>query len=436
LRLLGSLGVLVALAIGILIARKALRGRSALVVEQIIESGFLLLLAGTIAGPHATALVSQGVLSQLDPFFVLGLSSLGFVGGLRFDRGFFVGERRRLFVAASAQALLTMAIVGMPLVLAMALLWEEPLATRLSAGFCLGIAAAASSSWALRSAARRRPEGEREPLLRLASVASLDDFVVLLVLAVVFAALHAPPGAGGVRLSGLGWFGVTIGLGLVVGAVAWLLDGAVKKEAERPLFLLGCILLVGGMAFRLRLTPLVPAFVAGAFLANVAPEAAKRARATLERYEHPLLLAVLFLGGAAWVPFEARVSWLIPVWLILRVLGKVAGGILAARIAPPLPPRPGFGLLPSGAFGVAVAISFARAYEGNLVAPIVTTVVVGSLVSDAIGVFAWRDALVSEGPPTAPPPAAVASDVDATLLDLPVDPALPGGGAPTGGGAA
>jgi hypothetical protein len=168
------------------------------------------------------------------------------------------------------------------------------------------------------------------------------------------------------------------------------------------------------MAFTLRLTPLVPAFIAGTFLANVAPEAAKRARETLERYEHPLLLAVLFLGGAAWVPFDVTVSWLIPVYLILRVLGKIAGGVLATKLAPPLPPKPGFALLPSGAYGVAVAVSFARAYEGNLVAPIVTTVVIGSLVSDAIGVFAWRDAFAESLPP--PPPAST-TDVDKTLVD-------------------
>jgi hypothetical protein len=227
-----------------------------------------------------------------------------------------------------------------------------------------------------------------------ARIADLDDVAPIVVGGLVMAALHA-----GSVLEAAGQVAVTTGVGLGVGIVGTLLIEQADSDAERGLFLIGALALAGGAATYLGLSPLLSGLAAGVVW-NLAPGRVDAiVRRDVRRYQHPLVVLVLLVAGASIRP-SIEAAWLLVPFVLFRVSGKLAGGWLAARLAPSIAPADlGAHLLAPGVIGLAFAIGAVKALGPDGTA-VLTAVTVGTLVSEivALAVAPSASPRGSEGP--------------------------------------
>lgn len=335
----------------------------------------LLLVAGVALGPDGANLLSTAVLSALEPVVPIAVAGLGVLVGLN------VGERRpddrHGFAAAALGAVTTMAVVAAGFAI-FARLVATPLGTEswpmiVSAGIC------AASSLTLPAA------NPLDPRSAVARIAGLGVLVPIVAGGFLLAGLRSDSPAQALLLV------VQVsGITLALAAAAWLLLTRVSSPTDERVTALSALLLIGGVGEALSLSSLFSGLIAGVFWRY----AGGRPRDSIGRdvlfVQHPLLVLVLLVAGAR-ADFSAPVLALGAAYLVLRVAGQLAGGIVTGRTADidasrdlmPLLLRP-------GVFGVAFALNVASASAPG--APTLLAVVVaGTIASELVAplVSAW-----------------------------------------------
>jgi len=349
-----------------------LRPRAALGLRPAIAPAVLILPAGFVLGPRVLNVVSIEALGFLETVVTVALAALGVFVGMAL--GPHLRAARRLIIASSIEAAVTIAMVAAA---ALFLLWSSPLGGGESAtliALCLGICASASSA--------SNAESQSDTGAVMASrVADLDDVLPILLsgMAVMLS------GAG--DLAGGGWRSVVASpaIGLAIGAAGWLLFERAESDAERGALLLGAIALLGGAPAYLSASPLVAGFTAGLFWTLTPGRADRIVSEDLRKLQHPLVVLLLVTAGALCVP-SLWALWFVGPYVLFRIAGKLTGGWLAARVSGLGTSMPsldlGLQLLPPGVIGVAFALAFIPILPAGLGAVVVTTVAVGSILSE------------------------------------------------------
>ena len=331
----------------------------------------LLLLAGLAFGPRGINLLSEDALSLLDPVVPVALAALGVLVGLS------VGDRRtddrRVLAAACLYAALTMLVVSAGIaVVALAATSSvvRPFWTLVVAG---GICAASSLTL---------PTGNPlEPRTAATRVIELGVLLPIVVGGLVLAWLRAGSFVGAVTLVAQASI-VTLALA----ASAWLVLTRASPETEERVLAVSALLLVGGVADALSLSALFGGLVAGVCWRY----AGRHPRETISRdvlfVQHPLLVLVLLVAGAR-ADLSAASLGLGAAYLALRVVGQLAGGIVARRVAGVNMPRDlGRYLLPPGVFGVAFALN-AASVVGADASVLLAAVVAGTIGSEFVALL-------------------------------------------------
>ena len=322
----------------------------------------LLLIAGLAIGPRGLNLLGPDVLALLDPVVPIALAALGVLVGLSV-------RDRRLFAAAGVGAVATMLVVSIGV--------ATVVSGRASLGGSFWMFALASGICAA-SSLTLPPTDLLEPPSTATRIIGLGVLLPIVAGAVVLAWLRAVSAPGTLALMAQG-AAVTLALAVA----AWLLLTRVASETEERVFAVSALLLVGGVADALSLSALFGGLVAGLFWRY----AGRHPRETITRdvlfVQHPLVVLVLLVAGA-----RTELSFLAlglgTAYLLLRVVGQLAGGILTRRAAAGEAPRDlGLHLLPPGVFGVAFALNLAAiaAADGGI---LLAAVVVGTIGSELV----------------------------------------------------
>jgi len=265
------------------------------------------------------------------------------------------------------------------------LLWlSGPLHLTAVGGSAVMLGAAASVSSAHFAVLWYR-SGRMEHLrgLSVALVAMLDDMSGLAVLgvALVFASAVTPG-------LGLGLVVLAVLLGLVCGAlIAYLIHG-VEDAAELTAILLGGAALVAGAAAFLRVSGLIAGVMCGATLALVGGTNVNLVFRALGKVERPTYLLLLFLIGAHLDATDWQAYALLPIFVALRFLGKVAGGRLASQVAKGVlrfPRELGFALVAQGGLSLCMVIEYLLLVQRPGTQLVFDVVVLGALVNEALG---------------------------------------------------
>lgn len=333
----------------------ALRRHTALGLSPLTAPVIIFIPLGFLLGPWGTAVVSQEALAHLDVVVTIGLATLGvFIGVAAGREGRAV---RRLFAASTLEAAITIAVVGGALLVLLGQ-WRLPLdMAPLIAALTLGVCASAS-------AASLTTLGDAHDRQIAARVADLDDVLPIVLSGVVIGlALFGPRGA---LVSAV----VAIALGLGIGACGWLLFERAESAAERGVFVIGALALLGGSAGYAGASPLLTGMTAGWFWVAAPGDADRLMADDLRKLQHPLVVLLLITAGASLEPSRAGL-WLFAPYVVFRLAGKVIGGWAASRVAPGVAPSDlGAYLIPPGVIGVAFALNVAQvapAMAGTLV---------------------------------------------------------------------
>jgi hypothetical protein len=316
--------------------------------------------------------LSTRVLARLDPIITIGLVMLGVLVGVALGRE--LRTAARLLVAASLESAVTIAAVAGATAYFAAhtgLQLQAPTAALLIA---LGLSASASSA--------TTADPDLEPAADIGTrVADLDDVLPILILAVALAWL-AP-----------GWpfhrwtvpF-ATIGVGLAMGLVGWLLFERAMSTPERVVFLVGTLALGGGGAVSLRVSPLVIGLVAG-LVWTVAPGRAERiVEDDLRQVQHPLVVVLLIAAGASTWPTAAAI-WLLAPYVLFRLSGKVAGAWLTASWLEISAADLASYLMPPGVLGVAFALDFRHTLPSPAGDVVLATVSIGTALFELFALY-------------------------------------------------
>jgi hypothetical protein len=351
-----------------------LRTRATLGLQPVTAPAVIFVPLGFAIGPQAMALLPRTSLSHLDPVITLALAALGIFIGMGLTAR--DAAERRLLAAASAESCITIAVVsGATLYLMSAWGMRVDMAASLVAAV-LGVAASVSSAGA--------PEHAGSGTHRLATrVADLDDGLSVLAGAIVVAAVGASAPQDALRT-----IGQTMVVGLLGGVAGWLLFERAHSPAERAVFVIGTLALIGGSAQYVHGSPLLAGMLAGLCWRLLPGHADRIIRNDVSRFQHPLVILLLVTAGA-FVEFSALAIWLLVPFVVFRLMGKVLGAYVAARLVSPLRTADlAAYLLPPGLLGIGLTLNFFQVSSTPLAAAVVSAVALGTLASELLALLA------------------------------------------------
>jgi hypothetical protein len=348
-----------------------LRTRAALGLQPVTAPALLFVPLGMVLGPSGLGLLSRTAIGHANALVAIGLAALGIFIGMALE----VRSARdgRLLAVATVEATTAFgAVFGAALYLLHA--WGLPLDLNASiVAVMLGVAASVSAAGAADASVDARH--------RLATrIADLDDGIAVAGGAIAIATLHGQTPVE-VAMSLL----VTVAVGLLAGLVGWLLFERAHSPAERAVFVLGAIALAGGGAVYAGGSALLSGGIAGLAWRRLPGDADRIIRADVSRFQHPLVVLLLVIAGAL-VELTAVVGWLLALFVVFRLAGKVLGALVCSRAVP------GIGaadlaayLVPPGLLGIALAITFVQVSPSPASIAVASAVTLGTLASEILG---------------------------------------------------
>jgi hypothetical protein len=179
-----------------------------------------------------------------------------------------------------------------------------------------------------------------------------------------------------------------VALGLAVAVAGWLLFERAHGPAERGVFMVGTLALLGGTAAYLALSPLLAGLAAGTFWTAAPGRADHIVREDLRKVQHPLVVVLLLTAGASLVWSPAAV-WLFAPFVVFRLAGKLIGGWVSSRLVPEVAPSDlGAHLIAPGVIGIAFALNYHQVSGSATAAAVVAAATAGSLASEVLALFA------------------------------------------------
>jgi Kef-type K+ transport system membrane component KefB len=170
----------------------------------------------------------------------------------------------------------------------------------------------------------------------LLAVVALDDAWALLLFSLMMAAASAVNGDGSIAfniVSGLHEIGGSLLLGALLGVPMAFLTGRIRPGEPTLAEAMGFVLLCGGTAAWLDLSPVLSAMVMGGVVASLASHHERPFHA-IEGIEWPFMILFFILAGASAHP-EALLSvgGITVVYMTVRCVGSFAGARVGARWA-------------------------------------------------------------------------------------------------------
>ena len=358
-------------------------------VRNLFLTGIEYLLVGFLLGGAVLDLLDAATLDGLYPFVGMGLSWIGMLFGVQWEFRRLSHIPGRVFGVALVQSLITLVVVAVPFLLLFQNLYARETELLVIGAVTLAAAASGTASSGLTLFARNTPAPAR-PLMRLlTNVSNIDDLVGLTAFGLIscLAVLHA--GA-----STYTWIGVSAGLGLTVGLLVVALTANRLKDDEMLLIVMGAITFSGGLSLYLSLSPLLVNLIAGVIVANLARGRARAGiRTVLLRGEHSIYIIFLILVGAGWRIESVWLLALVPVYVLVRTLGKTLGGFVSVRLFLPgsrALSGLGLGLLSHGGMAVAIVVNLHQIHRSEVTDAVISVVLLGIIASELIAPSSTR----------------------------------------------
>jgi hypothetical protein len=365
-----------------------------------LPSGAEYIVLGIVLGPSVTGLVERSMLDTFDPIADVAVGWIALLIGF----GFGVEGSKRARVGAvlggTAISLFTGgAIFGV--------LWFvtdriAPLRHGGDADRLLlvgGIAAACSETTrqVVRWVTERHGASGRLATL-LGELSQSDDLVPIAAVVLLFALstqAHLPW-----TIAPWGWAAITVGFGVVLGALAALLLGRDFRRNESWGVLLGLGVMGIGITARLGLSSIGTMFVMG-FVTSLLSRHRAALREMVSSTDRPVLHPALVLAGAH-VDLGAlgSIAFVLLFAVATRMMAKgVCGLALGAvvRAARPAGPMLGLGLLSSGALSMTIGLAFALRFPGSVGDAVLGTAATVTVFGEFVGPTALRVALRQAG---------------------------------------
>jgi hypothetical protein len=292
----------------------------------------VVVVLGSALGPYGLGLLSENVLTSLDPAMPVALAALGVSVGIGISAR--TPRDRQHLAATSIRSLVAMGIVATGAAVAL---------QTFGAGLEPG-------SWF--SAA-------------LLAICAADDPLAVLFGGAALAFVREPSAAASALL-----MLQATGVALVIASAGWLLLARSAPGTQR-IYVIAMLLLLGGASEYLSLSALMSGLAAGLFWDAVGGPTRSAIRGDVLYLQRPVVLLILVVSGARTVLNPVVISVGLS-YLLLRFAGAAA----ARKLVPSWPEVDRDMFLPPGVVGLAFALNAVRAI-GSDPATILSIVVIG-----------------------------------------------------------
>lgn len=344
----------------------------------------LLILAGLAVGPVGFDLLPEALVRDwFPPMTTVALSLVGFLLGEKLSLSELRAHGRVVLGITVAETTLALTAVALAL-LAIGL---HPVVALLLAG----IAAASAPTATYDVVHECGVEGDFADTLL--AVVALDDAVSLFLFSLMMAAASAVDGDHSVMFSlagGLREISGSLLLGAILGVPMALLSGRIRPGEPTLAEAMGFVLLCGGLATWLNLSPVLCAMVMGAVVASLARHHDRPFHA-IEGVEWPFLILFFILAGASThTAALLMVGGITLAYMVSRCAGTFVGawiGAAWARARPEIRKWMGWCLFPQAGVALGMALMATQRFpefEAFLLPVVLASTVVYEIVAPAI----------------------------------------------------
>lgn len=361
--------------------------------HTIIPRVTLLIVSGLAIGPAGFDLLPPEFIHDwFPPLTYIALSMIGFLLGHKLSIAELKGRGRLVLGITIGETLGALLVVYVALML----LGVDPVVSLLLAGIATATAPAATFDVVRESGASGKFADT------LLSVVAMDDAWALLFFSLIMAVASIGSGNGTVAANiavGLVEIGGSVLLGAVLGIPMAYLTGRIRKGEPTLAEAIGFVLLCGGLAIRLDLSPILSAMAMGSVVASLASHHDRPFHA-IEGIEWPFMILFFVLAGAsAHIDALLMVSGLVLAYMLFRCTGSYLGARIGARLAgadPVMQRWIGLCLFPQA--GVALGMALMGSQRFPAIASILLPAVLAStIVFELIAPVITRHALRAAG---------------------------------------
>lgn len=285
----------------------------------------LLLIFGILIGKEGADIIPSIFSDRFEIIADMTLLVVGFLLGGMLTRETLQQSGKKILSISISAAVITTTIVTIALI-------AIGLPTEIA--ILLGCIASATDPAATVDTAIE--SGHKEEFSKLLfAIVSLDDAWGLILFSIGIALASVIHGSNGdtpfILKAGYEIGGAAL-LGIAIGLPAAFLTGRIKPGQPMLTEALGVVFLCGGLALWLDVSFLIAAMVLGATIANLAKHHEYPFHA-IEGIEWPLMAIFFVLAGASLdLGVVNAIGLLIVVFIIFRIVGKIAGAYIGARI--------------------------------------------------------------------------------------------------------
>lgn len=351
----------------------------------------ILLAMGVLVGPHALDLLPQLAENWFSTITHMALVMVGFLLGGKVT-GPLLAERGKQILFISLSVVLLTALVE----------WLGLLAAGFPMAVALVLAGVAPATDPAATVDVVHESGAEGPFVRtLLGIVAIDDAWGLVLFSVVLAAIDTANGGGiaeAMLHGGRELLGAVL-LGLVLGAPMSYLTGRVKPGEPTLVEALGLVILCGGLAIWLEVSPLLAAMTMGVVVANLAHHH-ERPFHEIENIEWPFMVFFFVLSGAALrVDTLPDVGILAAAYVVLRIGGRILGAWAGARVCgaePRVQRWMGLALMPQAGIALGMALVAAQRFP-ELAETVLPVVIVSTVFFELAGPVCTRYTLGRAG---------------------------------------
>lgn len=334
----------------------------------------LLLLVGVVMGGAGFDLIPAEAVAWYEALSVMALTMVAFLLG---------GSLTRKTLAAHGRAILLISIAIVVVTLALVSAGAWLLGVPPGAALVIGAVATATAPAATEDIIRQ--SGAKGPFVdTIKGIVAIDDAwgMIAFSLALIFAIGLSGHAVQGNLLAEAGRdvFGA-IGLGLAIGLPGAFLTGRISRGEPLQTEALALVFLTAGLSLWLEVSFLLAGMTVGAVIVNFASHH-DRAFHEIRHVQWPFMLLFFLLAGATLeIETLRQIGLLGAAYVLLRIVARLIGGWLGARIAGRDPKEAllyGPALLPQAGVAVGMALVAAQELPGS--GEMILTLTIGSTV--------------------------------------------------------
>jgi Kef-type K+ transport system membrane component KefB len=356
--------------------------------RNILLTGTEFIFIGFLLGPSVLDIIDASTMRNLHPFLSFGLGWIGFLFGLQFDLGKTRNLPKGYFAFTMIQALMTLVIVHACFFAIFYLIMKLPLVIAFAFSMTLATVAACTGQSSMAIIHRDYHIPSKGLMYLFRYVAAVDALLSILFFGLVLSyfKVNAAQPATILHLDAWIWFIASIVAGAGIGYISHVIILERLTQEELLLYTFGVITLASGISLYFKLSPLLINLVMGVVVANLSPRNIRLLEIMI-RAERSIYILIVILAGALW-RFDSMLPFILAlVYIVIRIIGKLAGCLLSRSLNVTnlrLPSNMGLGLLSQGGIAVAIMVNFQQVYENPEVNILLTIVIFAVLFNELI----------------------------------------------------